>query len=108
MFVMEKKESKNEILEGKEKKIDPVYMPELHSCPELMSYSEKLELAEEILCISLAPILAREQLDARVEDVQDTVLLIRYYPEIAENVEKEISRFVEKLTEGRFSAKAIR
>lgn len=105
---MENKESKNEILEGKEKKQDPVYMPELHSWPELMSYSEKLELAEEILCISLAPILAREQLDARVEDVQGTDLLIRYYPEIPENVEKEIAKFVERLTEGRFSAKAIK
>lgn len=101
------KEAKNEILEGREKKKDPVYMPELHSCPELMSYSEKLELAEELLCETIAPILAREELDALVEDVQETAILLRFYPNISENVIKEIDRVIRKTTDNNFSAKAV-
>ena len=101
------KEAKNQILEGREKKRDPVYMPELHSCPGVMSDREKLELAEELLCETIAPIRAREELDALVEDVQETTILLRFYPNAPENVVKEIDRTIRKTTDNNFSSKAI-
>lgn len=93
---------KNQTLESR-KKAEQVFIPELHSAPELMSYSEKLELGEEILCEILQPVLEREGMNGEVEDVQGSEFLLSLNPAPTVSVSMELEFLVSELTRGIFT-----
>lgn len=94
---------KNETLEGRKKKADPVFVKELHSHPELMSYSEKLELAEELFCEVISPVLEREGSQGEVVDVKERDIHVRVHPELNITVKLEIEYLVDEATEKTFN-----
>lgn len=65
---------KNQTLE-KRKKPEQVFIPELHSNPELMSYAEKLELGEEVVSEIFASFLEKNGLQCSLVDVEESKMI---------------------------------
>lgn len=98
---------KNETIQGSKKKAEPVFIKELHSHPELMAYSEKLELAEEIFCEILSSVLEREGIEGSVQDVKGDQMIFRLNSSPSMTAKLEMEYLVKETTQGVFSAKFV-
>lgn len=96
---------KNQTFEDR-KKAEKVFIPELHSAPELMSYSEKLELAEEIHSELLRPLLEAQGVEGSVEDVQGSEIKFRL-EEGSVELASELMSVVKEATGGIFSLEVL-
>lgn len=100
------KENKNETLEAR-KKAEKVFIPELHSNPELMSYSEKLELAEEIVSEVLWPFFESEGIRGEALDVQGSEIILKLFGAVSLETSSEIKSLVKDETRGVFSVEFV-
>lgn len=99
---------KNEILEGQKKAQEKVFIKEIHSCPELMSYAERLEFGQEVLSELLLPILEREGLNGQIDEVQDNALILTLSQEPSVTLRLELEHMVWEETQGVFRLLMIR
>lgn len=72
---MNSSDKKNQTLDTR-KKPERVFIPELHSHPDLMSYSEKLELAEELFSERLAPLIEEHEGEGEVLEVEGNIIVL--------------------------------
>lgn len=96
---------KNQTLDTR-KKAERVFIPELHSHPELMSVSEKLELAEELLSEVLSSFLRERGVCAEVLDVEGAEIVMELSSSSLE-IECELQSLVKVETGGVFSARFL-
>lgn len=93
---------KNQTLEERKKR-ERVFIPEVHSAPELMSAAEKLEFAEELLSEVLAPKLEEYDTRAEVLNVEGTEIIIKAHARLGVEAESELQSLVKEECQGVFS-----
>ena len=92
---------KNQTLEARKKR-ERVFIPEVHSAPELMSVSEKLEFAEELLSEVLMPYLEANELKVQVNDVEGPEIILEPLTKLGIEHEAELQSLVKIECEGTF------